>query len=133
MKRTHIIALILIALSIGAVMATLADASTYVGFEQADSSPGSIVTVIGTLDRSQPMNYDAEAGQFTFFALDKEGARRKVVFMQPKPTDFERSEEITMKGKSLGSDFVATEILMKCPSKYEDQAKVGSETAQAGF
>jgi hypothetical protein len=26
---------------------------------------------------------------------------------------------------------VATEILMKCPSKYEDNAKVGGETAEA--
>ena len=34
--------------------------------------------------------------------------------------DFERSEEITLTGHSTDLNFVATEILMKCPSKYTD-------------
>ena len=133
MKRTHLLALVLIALAVAAIVATLADASTYVGFEQAESSPGSVVTVIGTLDLEGAMDYDTQKGLFSFYAFDKNGTRRKVVLNQPKPTDFERSEEITMKGRAHQGDFVATEILMKCPSKYEDEAQVGGEAAKASL
>jgi cytochrome c-type biogenesis protein CcmE len=38
-----------------------------------------------------------------------------------KPQDFERSEQIVLTGKMKGDEFVATDILMKCPSKYKDE------------
>ena len=36
MKKTHIIGLILIAIAIGIILITTGDASTYVGFEEAE-------------------------------------------------------------------------------------------------
>jgi len=51
---------------------------------------------------------------------DKEGKECKVVLNQSKPQDFERSEEIVLKGKAVGEEFHATDMLMKCPSKYND-------------
>ncbi len=120
MKRNHIIAIIGIAFAVGAILSTLGDASTYVTFGQADNDPGEVYTVIGTLDTNQPMEYDARSHRFTFYAVDKHGDSRQVVYNQPKPQDFERAEEVTMKGKSQGDYFVAEEILMKCPSKYND-------------
>jgi len=50
------------------------------------------------------------------------------VYREPKPQDFERSEEITMKGHATDSAFVAREILMKCPSKYNDQQQMAGQT-----
>lgn len=41
--------------------------------------------------------------------------------MKAKPQDFERSEQVVLTGKMDGDEFVATEILMKCPSKYKDE------------
>jgi cytochrome c-type biogenesis protein CcmE len=38
-----------------------------------------------------------------------------------KPQDFERSEQIVLTGKMRGEDFVASDMLMKCPSKYKDE------------
>ena len=46
-----------------------------------------------------------------------------------KPTDFERSEEITLTGHATDSAFIATDILMKCPSKYTDKEGVMPESA----
>lgn len=124
MKRTHIAIIIAIAASIGAIMATLNNASTYVGFAEALEQPGTKYTVIGYLDKEAPMEYDAEKNIFEFTAIDKNGLKSKVIYNQPKPQDFERSEEVTMKGFCTDSTFVASEILMKCPSKYNEQNEI---------
>lgn len=124
MKKSYIVLLIVIVIAIGAVMATLSDASTYVNFEKAEQNPGKVYTVIGQLNREKPMDFDARAGVFTFFADDKEGNTRRVLYFKPKPTDFERSEDITMKGYATDTAFVADEILLKCPSKYNEQNKL---------
>lgn len=124
MKRTHIAIVVIIAIAIGAIITSINDASTYVGFAQADETPGTKYTVIGYLDKDAPMDYDARAQKFAFMAVDKEGNRKQVLYNQPKPQDFERSEEITMKGYATDSAFIAEEILMKCPSKYNEQNEV---------
>lgn len=121
MKRSHIALIVLIAVAVGAILTTLNDASTYVGFNRALENPGTKYTVIGYLDKDAPMDYNARANTFTFTAIDKEGQKRQVVYHEVKPQDFERSEEITMKGFANDSAFVAEEILMKCPSKYNEQ------------
>ena len=38
-----------------------------------------------------------------------------------KPTGLERSESIDLYGKAKEGYFRATEMLMKCPSKYNEQ------------
>lgn len=124
MKRTHIAIIVVIAVAIGAIMVSINDASTYVGFMQAEETPGTKYTVIGYLDKEAPMNYNARAQKFAFTAIDKDGHRKEVIYNQPKPQDFERSEEITMKGYATDSAFIAEEILMKCPSKYNDQNEI---------
>lgn len=121
MKKTHVAIIVCIAVAIGAIIVTMSDASTYVGFDKAYAQPGTKYTVIGYLDKDAPMNYDARAQKFVFTAIDKEGKKQQVVYNQPKPQDFERSEEVTMKGFASDSAFIAEEILMKCPSKYNEQ------------
>lgn len=121
MKKTHIAIIVFIAVAIGAIIVTINDASTYVGFDQALAQKGTKYTVIGYLDSEAPMDYNARANHFSFTAIDKEGRKQRVYYNQPKPQDFERSEEITMKGFATDSAFVAEEILMKCPSKYNEQ------------
>ena len=49
-------------------------------------------------------------------------------YNQPKPQDFERSEEITMRGYATDSAFIAKEILMKCPSKYNEQNEMAGNS-----
>ncbi|MEK7257335.1 MAG: cytochrome c maturation protein CcmE, partial [Bacteroidota bacterium] len=58
---------------------------------------------------------------FTFFIKDGEGEERKIVLNAAKPKDFEMSEQIVVTGKMQGDEFVANEILLKCPSKYKDE------------
>ena len=94
----------------------------------AEKKSPETVTVVGQLDLDQPITFNAQTSMLRFTAVDKDGERSVVYFNQPKPTDFERSEEITLTGlSSWDTAFFAQDILMKCPSKYADEAKLSAE------
>jgi|SRR5688572_10236656 cytochrome c-type biogenesis protein CcmE len=122
MKRTHIIAIIIIALAIGAMLGTLADSSTYASFKEVYENPDTEFHVVGQLSKSKELYYDpvTNVNHFSFYLIDNKGEERKVIFNGTKPQDFERSEQIVVTGKATGGDFAASKILMKCPSKYTD-------------
>lgn len=127
MKNSKIAVIIAIAVLVGYSVVQLGNSSTYSSFKNAYQTPGQEYTVIGYLDLEQEMAFDPKTVQFIFTAKDKDGVASKVIYNQPKPQDFERSEEITMKGYATDSAFLATEILMKCPSKYNEQNSVESD------
>lgn len=122
MKKTHIIAIIIIACAIGAIMGTVADSSTYASFSIAAENPDDEFHVVGMLCREKEIIYDPvkDANLFTFYMKDNEGNERRVIFNGSKPQDFERSEQIVITGQAIGNEFKAEKILMKCPSKYTD-------------
>lgn len=97
--------------------------STYSTFELADKS-GVKAKVVGNLSLIDPIVYEPEVNPnfFSFYLVDQAGLKKKVVLNEPKPRDFERSEQIVVTGKMKESDeFHASEILLKCPSKYKDE------------
>jgi cytochrome c-type biogenesis protein CcmE len=67
--------------------------------------------------------YDPEtdANLFSFYMKDQDGEERKVVMNAAKPQDFNKSEKIVLTGKMMGEQFVASDMLLKCPSKYKDE------------
>jgi cytochrome c-type biogenesis protein CcmE len=67
--------------------------------------------------------YDAE-GNFTFDLQDRSGKLVKVVYAQPKPSNFEQAVSIVAIGHydEARQVFLADELLVKCPSKYQEQA-----------
>ena len=123
MKKIHVIAIIAIAMGIGVLVMASGDMSTYSNFEEAANFPGQKFKIVGTLSKDKKMHYDPSENPnyFSFFMTDDKGKERKVVYRKPKPQDFERSEQIVLTGKVEGDDFIATDILLKCPSKYKDQ------------
>jgi cytochrome c-type biogenesis protein CcmE len=60
---------------------------------------------------------------------DENGIEKKVISNTEKPQDFERSEQIQIKGTMKGDIFMATSMQLKCPSKYQDQAIQNSKQA----
>ena len=58
---------------------------------------------------------------FSFVLLDENGKEQTVYYNEPMPPDFTRSEKIVVIGGYQGDRFVASKILLKCPSKYQDQ------------
>jgi cytochrome c-type biogenesis protein CcmE len=57
---------------------------------------------------------------FVFTIIDNNGEEREVVYYNPKPQDFEKSEQVVVIGSVKEKTFVADEILLKCPSKYQE-------------
>ena len=122
MKKTHILLIVIIAIAIGAILTTLNNTSTYASFSEATESPDSEFHIVGKLNKEKETIYNPKenANLFTFYMVDNKGLESKVVLHKNKPQDFERSEQIVLIGKMKGNEFHASEILMKCPSKYND-------------
>jgi len=122
MKKLHIVGIVVIAIAIGVIFVSLKNTSTYADFTEAISNPGKEYHVVGKLDKSQPQVYEPKinADEFFFSMIDNKGVIKHVVLHKGKPQDFERSEQIVLIGKMQGNDFHANDILMKCPSKYND-------------
>ena len=122
MKTPYIVGIVLVAVLISIIISTYGDASTYVSFSEASERPGREFHVVGTLARDSAMTYDPlqDANYFSFYLTDDDSVTKKVVFLQPMPPDFERSEKIVIIGKMEENTFHASSILLKCPSKYND-------------
>ena len=122
MKKVHIIGIIIIAIAIGAILTTLNNTSTYASFTEAAQSPDNEFHVVGKLNKEKESVYEpkVDANIFSFYMIDNKGTERKVILHKNKPQDFERSEQIVLIGKMQGEEFIASDILMKCPSKYND-------------
>lgn len=122
MKKLHILGIIVIAVAIGVIFVSLKNTSTYADFTEAMSNPDREYHVVGKLDKTQPQIYDprVNADEFYFSMVDNKGVIKPVVLHKSKPQDFEKSEQIVLIGKMQGDNFHANDILMKCPSKYND-------------
>lgn len=123
MKKIHIILLITIAISIGALISLTGNLSSYDNIASARNKPGKFVHIIARLDKTKPIVYDAlkDPNYLSFYAVDSLGNQTQVVYHNPKPADLETSERIVLQGDMQGDVFNCKDILLKCPSKYKDE------------
>lgn len=119
MKKSSIFGMIVIAIAIAVIISTYSNTSTYGSFSEAKDTKSEL-HVVGKLNKQKELFYEPtrDANYFSFYMKDNKGAECKVVFTGSKPEDFERSEQIVLTGKMIGNEFHASNILMKCPSKY---------------
>jgi len=121
MKKTHIILLVLIAVSIAVMISFMGDVTTYDTVTSAKEKPGKFVHLIAKMETNS-LQYDPikNPNYLSFTAVDSLGNSIKVVYNNTKPTDIEKSERLVLKGKVQGDHFECKDILLKCPSKYKD-------------
>ncbi len=114
--------MVLIILSVGVLFMASNDIATYSTFSEAHAS-GKKVKVAGQLMKEKDMFYDPvkDPNYFSFHLKDVEGTETKVVLLGAKPQDFELSEQVVLTGKMTDEEFLATEMLVKCPSKYKNE------------
>lgn len=120
MKKIHIIGIVLIAVALAVIVSTVSESSTYVTFGEAQKNEGSTYHVIGKVNLQKDFLYNPEtnANLFGFYMADTTGNEVKVMYNGSKPQDFEKAEKIVVVGKMQGQEFHASQVLMKCPSKY---------------
>lgn len=122
MKKIHILGIVVIAVAIGVIFTSLQSSATYSDFAEAAANPDTEYHVVGKLDKAIPVQYDPKinADECSFMMVDNKGVEKKIVLHKSVPQDFQKSEQIVLIGKMQGEEFHANEILMKCPSKYND-------------
>ena len=127
MKRSHIIAIVIIAVAIAALVSSLGESSSYADLNEARAEPGKEFHVVGMLDRSKPVVYEPsiDPGKTRFAINDLKGQPCDVDLSMAKPADLDRSERVVLIG-SMGADgtFHAKNMLLKCPSKYNEENKI---------
>ena len=132
MKKSSIILIVIIAIAIAMIVVIYTDSSTYSTFTEARAAKTELY-VVGVLNKEKELHYDPvkDANHFSFFMFDNDGTECQVVFKGSKPQDIERSEQIVLTGKMEGDTFHASKILMKCPSKYnQNEVEVSEDAVQ---
>ena len=117
---------------IGVVMIVIAIVTGYSGLRTAFRpyttsvseaiNSGRGVQLAGFLYPPDLGSYDAD-GNFAFSLQDSTGKVVKVVYTKPKPANFEQAVSIVAIGRydPAKGVFLAEDMLVKCPSKYQEQ------------
>jgi cytochrome c-type biogenesis protein CcmE len=92
----------------------------YVSFEEAKES-GATVQVIGEVALSQA-RYDTESHRLSFPIIDERGNQMLVEYSGTKPGNFEQADRVVVIGRYEDGVFLADQLLVKCPSKYQGAA-----------
>lgn len=66
--------------------------------------------------------YDT-AGNWTFYLEDENGEQVKVIYAKVRPSNFENATSIVAIGRydTAQKVFLADDLLVKCPSKYQEE------------
>ena len=131
MSRLNIVVILLVGILLAGVLSVFTQNSESVVFSRAFAEPGIEFKVSGTLDTEYPVVYNPEVAvaETRFHMVDKAGEVREVILKESKPTGLEQSESIDLYGKVVDGQFVATDMLMKCPSKYNEDSHSLAEAA----
>jgi cytochrome c-type biogenesis protein CcmE len=129
MKKTHIILLVLIAVSIVVLISYTGDLSSYETVSSAKQKQGKFLNLIVKMDKSVPVQYDPvkDPNYLKFAVQDSLGGKISVVYRNTMPTDMDKSERLVLKGKVQGDVFECSAIVLKCPSKYKDNPNANKD------
>lgn len=86
------------------------------------------VQVKGEWVKEQPTSFDMERVKFSFYMKDETNRTVKVILDGAKPNNFELATSVVAKGKFTDGEFHASEVLTKCPSKYEGSSEEVKKT-----
>lgn len=125
-KPFKVLPLVLTILAIGGLVFVLvwsfaSNLSQYTTFTDAQKSDNEVHVVAHWVKRDQAQ-YDATTDCFRFYLQDSLGNQQLVHYYDPKPANFEQADKVVVVGKydKVSHVFVADKMLMKCPSKYQN-------------
>ncbi|HVV72277.1 MAG TPA: cytochrome c maturation protein CcmE [Verrucomicrobiae bacterium] len=128
MKNGALVTGLVAAFAIGAVVVAFsANASPYVTIAQARVTSGDHLHLAGDVVK-ETLHSDPFKRQLSFDLKDASGAVMHVVHIGEMPSNLGEVKKVVAVGGMKGTDFVSTQLLVKCPSKYE--ADTSSKVAQ---
>ncbi|MDE0471894.1 MAG: cytochrome c maturation protein CcmE [Ekhidna sp.] len=135
MKAKYILGIVIIAAAIVIIMTMTGDASSYVSFTEAkdlsDKGFKRSIHVVGELPKTAGgkiigIEESPDKLSFKFQMVDEDGFKQQVLHANPIPADFDKSEQVVIIGTYKGEIFIAEKILLKCPSKYQEDPEFTS-------
>jgi len=124
MKKSYIIGAIIVALAMIMAMYSFQSTMTaYVSLSEAKVSPRP-VQVAGIVVR-ESKEYDLQNNRLIFTLREDSGDEMVVEYDGHKPANFDDVTKVVSTGKynKKRRVFVARELLVKCPTKYEERVK----------
>ncbi len=123
------IAIVLMGIAIGVGVTSFKKTVTpYIGFREARAASGH-VQVNGTLASKDYVLKPDE--QYLRFSLqDEHGDIMPVEYRGTIPGNFDQAVSIVAIGTYEGDHFEATQLLVKCPSKYQTEAEQGAAAVE---
>lgn len=123
MTKIQIVLLVVLVVFLGIIISLVYRADTYASFSDAKMNPDREFNIIGSLNLDKPVEQKIVNNTLllTFFMIDENGGEAKVHYLGPKPTDFEKSDQVVIIGKYEDDVFIASSLLLKCPSKYNQE------------
>lgn len=79
--------------------------------------------VKGSWIKDKQTSFDPGKSQFVFYMKDENNTEMKVVLDGAEPNNFKMAESVVAKGRITDGYFHATEVLTKCPSKYDGKGE----------
>lgn len=127
MKSKYIIGISAAALFIAlAIFSFNSTKIVYADFERAQND-GEVVKISGKWVKDQPSNFFPDRNEFHFTMIDDSSNVCEVIYKGAKPNNFDVAHKVLITGQYNSGKFHASEIMTKCPSKYE----AGYEDMQA--
>jgi cytochrome c-type biogenesis protein CcmE len=123
-KKSHIIGTVIVVLAlIMAMYSFKSTLTTYVSVSEAKVSPRA-VQVAGIVVKGSK-HYDLQNNTLVFTLREDSGDEMVVEYDGRKPANFDDVSKIVSIGKYNAERhiFVSTELLVKCPTKYEERVK----------
>lgn len=122
MKVKYIVGLLIIAVFVTWGLYSFVETTvTYVALSEVATTQGT-VQVMGKID-FDAVNYNAEESRLEFIITDLENPesdfRLQVIYGGVVPGNFEQATSVVAKGRYDNGVFMADQLLVKCPSKYQ--------------
>ncbi len=119
MKKRYLIGgIIVVAFLIVGGLSFLNSSVEYATLGKAEES-GKKVQVTGKWVQDMSTHYDTKSNTFSFYIRDEENRVARVDYAGAKPNNFDIATSVVVKGRFENGVFEASEVLTKCPSKYE--------------
>ncbi len=127
MKTKYIVAgVVIVAFVVFGAVSFMQNNIAYVSAKTAEKT-NRTVQVKGSWVKSMQSYYDPNTNTFHFYMMDDNKTILPVVLAGAKPNNFEIANDIVAKGRYEDGAFQASEVLTKCPSKY--QSKTGPQAS----